>query len=115
MSDIIAITTVGELDTLVANCAASGRLLVVKFGATWCGPCERIKPEYKKMAEKYGAAVQFVCVDYDSAKALAAKHAVEQFPTFHYWKHGKCVARIEDSDPVPIENMVIGLMRGSKS
>jgi len=38
--------------------------VIVDFTATWCGPCQRIGPEFVKMAEQYPDCV-FVKVDVD--------------------------------------------------
>ena len=42
-------------------------LVVIKYGAEWCGPCKAIKPLMDKLAEKY-ATVYFLDVDVDTEK-----------------------------------------------
>ena len=39
-----------------------GKITVVDFWATWCGPCKAEFPAYKELEEKYGDEVNFVSV-----------------------------------------------------
>lgn len=39
-----------------------GKIIVVDFWATWCGPCKAEFPDYKKLEKKYGNEVNFVSV-----------------------------------------------------
>lgn len=40
-------------------------LLILKFGATWCGPCKRIEPVVHDWVEKLPENVQFCMIDID--------------------------------------------------
>jgi thiol-disulfide isomerase/thioredoxin len=39
-----------------------GKITVIDFWATWCGPCKAEFPAYKELEEKYGEDVNFVSV-----------------------------------------------------
>lgn len=48
----------------------TGKLLVVQFTATWCGPCRRVAPQYEALARRT-PDVEFVKVRYGMIPALA--------------------------------------------
>lgn len=39
-----------------------GKMIIVDFWATWCGPCKAEFPAYKELEEKYGKEIHFVSV-----------------------------------------------------
>lgn len=56
-----------------------GKVLVINFWATWCGPCKEEMPEFSRVSERYaGKEVQFVGIGIDSVDNIA-KFA-QQYP-----------------------------------
>jgi thiol-disulfide isomerase/thioredoxin len=55
------VATSSEFDILLKS-AGKGKLVVVDFTATWCGPCKMIAPMYQQLSELYTNAV-FVKVE----------------------------------------------------
>ena len=47
-------------------------LLILKFGATWCGPCKKIEPLVHDWLEKLPDNVQFCIIDIDDCFELYA-------------------------------------------
>lgn len=59
---------------------------VVDFSASWCGPCKRQDPVFKRMAKTICEAhpdepVAFLIVDVDRNQALAGEQRVKSVPT----------------------------------
>lgn len=44
-----------------------GKPLILNFWATWCAPCVKEMPEFKRAAEEFGDAVTFLGVDVEDA------------------------------------------------
>lgn len=65
----------------------SGRPLVVDFTATWCGPCQKIAPFYRRLAATYASA-DFVKVDVDDLDDVAELCGVQAMPTFQVYVNG---------------------------
>lgn len=73
--------------------AESGKLILVDFFATWCGPCQMMMPTIEKLKEKYtkDENAEVITVDIDENPELPAKFSVMSVPSFVFIKNGKAV------------------------
>jgi len=106
--------------------AQKGKVLVINFWATWCGPCHALEPIYEKLAALYAgnSGVVFLSADCDEDESLVGPYlaekkprssevfadgleelfAVESFPTVLILdRSGKVVFRANGFDPETIE------------
>ncbi len=65
--------------------------VVVKFGATWCGPCRMLDPELDQLGRSGEIAV--VRVDIDTHRALAQHYCVCAIPHMFLFVNGSLVAQ----------------------
>lgn len=51
-----------------------GKIVVLSFWATWCGPCRELEPELSQLAKAYAgeSAITFLAVDTDEDETLVA-------------------------------------------
>merc|ERR1719193_1988453 len=61
--------------------------LVAMFTASWCGPCNTVKPKFKELAGSK-TDIKFVLVDVDENGETAEKFDVSSMPTFMFFKDG---------------------------
>lgn len=54
---------------------------IIDFYATWCGPCRRVAPILKELAEQYKDQVVIYKVDTDQEKELSAAMGIQSLPT----------------------------------
>ncbi|XP_078070166.1 thioredoxin-like isoform X2 [Mustelus asterias] len=84
---------------------AGCKLVVVDFSATWCGPCQAIKPRFHELAEK-NPSVIFCEVDVDDAPDLAEQCKISCMPTFHFYKNGERVFDFSGANRMTLEDKI---------
>lgn len=82
-------------DSNIDNLINQTKVSVVKFGASWCGPCKMIAPILEKLADEM-ADVTFIDVDIDDEEAswLVESAKVTSVPLIVIFKKGQPVERI---------------------
>lgn len=55
---------------------------IVDFTASWCGPCQRMKPIFYSLADDFKDEYNFISIDIDENPELANKYQVQAVPTF---------------------------------
>jgi len=84
---------------------AGGKLVVIDFFATWCGPCKMIGPVIEKMAGEMKDVV-FLKVDVDESEDLAAEYSVQAMPTFVFLKNGSKVDSFSGANEAKLRELI---------
>ncbi len=71
----------------------SGKLTLVDFWATWCGPCKMLAPTIEELAAQYEGKVAVAKVDVDENQDLALRFGVMSIPTVILFQDGQEVSR----------------------
>ncbi|MDE6527442.1 MAG: thioredoxin fold domain-containing protein [Muribaculaceae bacterium] len=80
-NDAVVVLKEGE-----AIAPADGKLVVIDFNATWCGPCKQFAPHFDAVAAENAGKAVFYSVDVDVHPELAAQYGVESIPMVVYIK-----------------------------
>jgi thiol-disulfide isomerase/thioredoxin len=86
------------LDTLngkgkISNASLQGKVVIVDFWATWCGPCKQSFPKLEELSKKYAGKLEIVGVSCDEEKDGVADWAKLQGATFAIaWDEGHKIA-----------------------
>uniref|UniRef100_A0A8C5LN11 Thioredoxin domain-containing protein n=1 Tax=Leptobrachium leishanense TaxID=445787 RepID=A0A8C5LN11_9ANUR len=78
-----------EFTAITAKC---GKLIVIDFTASWCGPCKTIAPVFEQCSKDFPNA-EFYKVDVDDLSDVAEQCGIRAMPTFIFYKNGQ---RIDD-------------------
>ena len=71
----------------------SGKLMMVDFWASWCGPCRMLSPVIESLDKKYEGKAVIGKVNVDEEQELAIRYGVMSIPTVIFFKDGKEIDR----------------------
>ncbi len=66
----------------------SGKLLLVDFSATWCGPCKIMEPILKETKAALGDQATIIKIDIDRNREAAQQWEVQSVPTLILFQNG---------------------------
>lgn len=85
-SDGVTELTPANFDRLVIQDDA---IWIVEFYAPWCGHCQSLVPEYKKLAKAVKGVIKVGSVNADEHKSLGGQYGVRGFPTIKIFGSNK--------------------------
>ncbi len=65
--------------------------VVVDFWATWCGPCQALKPVLEKVAKNYGGKFILAKMNVDENEKTPEKYGIMSIPNVKLFKNGEIV------------------------
>ena len=71
----------------------SGKLMMVDFWASWCGPCRMLSPVIDGLDKKYEGKAVIGKVNVDEEQELAIRYGVMSIPTVIFFKNGQEIGR----------------------
>ncbi|MBO5595649.1 MAG: thioredoxin [Bacteroidales bacterium] len=78
-----------------------GKLVIVDFWATWCGPCRMLSPILDEVEEEMQDKISVVKVNVDDADEIAARYRIMSIPTLLFFKDGQVVDKTVGAMPKP--------------
>jgi thioredoxin 1 len=71
-----------------------GKLVLIDFWASWCGPCRMIAPVLDKIADANIGKAVVAKVNVDEAPGVASRFRVSSIPTLLFFKNGEVNGQI---------------------
>ena len=76
-----------------------GKLVIVDFWATWCGPCRMLSPLLDEVEEEMADKITVVKVNVDDADEIAMRFRIMSIPTLLFFKNGQLVDKTVGAMP----------------
>jgi len=89
-------------------------IVLLYFTASWCGPCQKIKPFVEELKKTYPRLVVLL-IDVDDAQEAAMQFAIKSMPTFLLSKGATPLVRFSGADPEKLGMVVQVAMKASAS
>merc|ERR1739848_723365 len=106
MEEVTMVHAVQDMDDFNNQLeAAGGKLVVVDFFATWCGPCKLVAPHLEEMSKSMDDVV-FLKVDVDDCEDVAAEYKITAMPTFIFIKNKAKVADLTGANVDKLKALV---------
>lgn len=74
-------------------------VVLVDFGAVWCGPCRLLSPVIDEISDEFDGKVYVAKCDVDDNIDAPMKYGIKNIPTLLFFKGGVLVDRIVGSVP----------------
>ncbi len=85
---------------------AGGLPIIIDFTATWCPPCQMIKPVFESLAQQYQGKAILVKVDVDQLSDISEQFGIEAMPTFVAYVNQSAVETMRGANKAGLEALV---------
>ena len=68
--------------------------VIVDFWASWCGPCQAMKPVFEKVSQDYKGKMKFAKLDTEAYPETAGEYGIRSIPCMVIFNRGKEIDRI---------------------
>lgn len=69
------------------NLLAEGNV-ILKFSASWCGPCKRMAEFIPEIAQEFDSSVTIIEIDTDAFSDLSKEYGIRSIPTLIFMQNG---------------------------
>ena len=88
-------------------------LSLLYFTASWCGPCQRIKPFLKELSESLKTSgeynIEFYMIDIDSNEEFCDKCKISSVPTFFIMNGKDLLGSLSGANKTKLSEMIVNV------
>ncbi|MDA2935718.1 thioredoxin [Patescibacteria group bacterium AH-259-L05] len=82
------------LQQLKQQIADSSLTMVIEFWASWCAPCQMMKPVIEELEKEYKNKIKVIKINSDLSPKIVSQYTVQGLPTIIIFKNGKEAERV---------------------
>lgn len=86
-------------DSTFQSFLSENPVALIDFTATWCGPCQLLKPTIEELATQYAGKAGVAMVDIDENSSIAGQFSISAVPTILVFKGGQVVEQLIGMNP----------------
>jgi thiol-disulfide isomerase/thioredoxin len=92
-NEIVSILSLDHRNKIISN----NEHVIIKYTASWCGPCKKIQPHFSKLTADHP---NIVFATEDIELDLGEQFSdISALPTFHFIRNGELKFTVEGCDP----------------
>ncbi len=76
-------------DNFEVDIRKSDMPIVIDVYATWCGPCQQMKPIFAELEQEFVGKCKFASLNVDEARDISIMFGVTSVPTFIFYSNGE--------------------------
>lgn len=95
--------------------SSSKKPLIVRFTATWCGPCKKIEPIFNSLGAENQALATFVSVDVDDYPDFMNEYSISGIPYVLSFKDGVVIDQYKGSNEEGLKNILLTSIQSAES
>ena len=88
-------------------------LSLLYFTASWCGPCQQIKPFLKELSESLKKSgeynIEFYMIDIDKNEEFSDKCNIRSVPTFFIMNGKDLLGNLSGADKTKLSEMIVSV------
>lgn len=93
-----------QLQAAITEAQSQRKTILLDFTAKWCGPCRKIKPVIRELAETHKDQFMVYEIDVDESEELVKHFQISSMPTFIFIRENKVVHIIIGANESEIKN-----------
>ncbi|KAI3788588.1 hypothetical protein L2E82_01359 [Cichorium intybus] len=106
---VTLVTTKDVWDRKLSEAKTQGKIVVVNFSASWCGPCKLVAPLYIELSEKH-PSLMFLTVDVEALTEFSTQWDIKATPTFFFLRDGQQFDKLVGANKQELEKKISSMV-----